>query len=476
MEFLQAMIRRVFATLLGLLVVSFWAASASAATQIKCSAASCSALTKVEPFSLEFEADVCAVGAGPLKLVYEDDDGNRIPDAVECTARPAPQPGFACTFKPVAVAITRPGTLSTTLCNNKGKMSVPALQPPAPAPAAHGGRNGAGNADGAGERAAPPPAPPPADAGQAPESKLGFLPPGLWKEAIALLDLPLAGHRLGHYYDQKNDVAVLFFDADATPYFPLPDVIDEDDDIYVAIVDYKTRLENAKVAVNGCDRPPVEPRILGKLPKLDGAARGTGDLADQTPDVGVLLRAFGKCAGAATGGPQLTIERNNQQKVATVSVNQLYRLAVGLAFGYDTTSTRTYAVRAPAGSSVTRVAESKDRLGVTPLVFVSYYPVARDFRKTKALAQRFQLVVGMDTENFMDNIVLGAGYELTMGLNVVVGWRALSKQKVLAEGSGLKNGSTFDGTTETLPLRDRWTTGGAFLGFGLNDDLLSRLK
>jgi hypothetical protein len=148
-----------------------------------------------------------------------------------------------------------------------------------------------------------------------------------------------------------------------------------------------------------------------------------------------------------------------------------------MSFGYDATKVNSFAVRAPAGTSITRVAESTDRVGVTPLVFVSFYPIARDFRKTKFFQpQRFQFVVGMDTKNFLDNVVIGGGYELTMGLNVIVGWRAITKQRVLAEGTGLKNGSTFDGTTETLPLRDRWSTGSVFFGVGLNDDLLSRLR
>lgn len=475
MEVISAMFARALLSALALLLVLFSTAPASAKPTIACTgAAGCPALTKIEPFDLRVAADFCAagaVGAGPLKLLYEDNDGNRIPEAAECKASAGAAGEFTCTFLPAGVTVARTGTLSTSVCTPKKKLVLTALPPledesEAAEPAADTGAPSNRSAGKKPKTAAP----------EAGEAKLGFLPPGLWKEAIALLDLPLAGHRLGHYYDQKNDVAVLFFDADATPYFPLLDVIDEDDDIYVAIVDYKTRLQGAKVSITGCDRPPVEPRILGKLSDVRGRTVGKAERDQPPPEVGIIFRAFGKCAGADSGGPQLTIERNDEQKVATVSVNQLYRLAVGLAFGYDTTPTRTFAARAPAGSSVTRVAESKDRLGVTPLVFVSFYPVARDFRKTNALAQRFQLVVGMDTENFLDNIVLGAGYELTMGLNVIVGWRALSKQKVLAEGSGLKNGSTFDGTTETLPLRERWTTGGAFLGFGLNDDLLSRLK
>lgn len=305
---------------------------------------------------------------------------------------------------------------------------------------------------------------------------LSFLPPDLWAATLGQLRLPLAKHRYGNYYDQRNDIAVVFFDGQGTPFFPIPDVIDEDDDIYVAIVDYADKLVDTKVSIQGCNRPPVEPRVYGGgLAALNAKLRAPG--IPEAREVKVILRAFGKCEGAASGGPQVVVEADGHPRLATVPVNPLYRLSVGIAFGYDATRVSTYRVLAPAGSSLTRVAESKDVLGMTPLLFVSFYPAARDFRKKEFFAwQKLQLFAGMDTDNLLDNIVIGGGYELTMGLNAMVGWRAITKKKVLSEGSGLSNGSVFDGTTETLPLREKWGTGSVFVGLGLSSDLFARLK
>jgi hypothetical protein len=420
-----------------------------AAAPIVCGAGRCDTpLSGIASFQLNVSvAPTCTTPPDPYNLDYDDGDGEVQQGAVKCQKKglAASVVSYDCSFTD-ASKIKPSGSLSGTVCGIKTPVTLTV---------------------GDAEEVKP--------TTEDSQRSLGFLTADLWSRALRDLGLPLAGHRLGQYYDQRRDVAVLFFDAEGNPYFPLPDTIDEDDEIFVAIIDYESRLTGAKVTLSGCNRPPVKPRIQGALSSVLGRTVGTAEIAK--PQIGAIYRHFGKCEGADTGGPQLSIQRGEQTSTATVQVNQLFRLAVGLSFGYDATKVNSFAVRAPAGSSVTRVAESTDRLGVTPLVFVSFYPIARDFRKTKFFqVQRFQFVVGMDTENFADNIVVGGGYELTMGLNAIVGWRAITKQRVLAEGSGLKNGSVFDGTTDTLPLRDRWSTGSVFVGLGLNDDLLSRVK
>lgn len=404
-----------------------------------------SRLAKPEQFTLNASRPAAGTCKQSAAVRFVPPVGAATDDVANCvTADVAADPVvYTCSFDPAKRARVTNGKLSTKICDHTLSVEV--------------GTEGNPNPQGTGD--APPPG-------------LAFLPPSKWAETLTNLGLPLAGHRFGNYYG--SDVAVLFFDADATPFFPIPDVIDEDDDIYVVVVDYENRLQGARVSIQGCNRPPVEPRIYGGSVSAAGRSVSTGDTS---PKIDVIARAFGKCAGATSGGPQLVIERDGKQNIATIPVNPLYRLSVGIAFGYDATEARTFAVRAPAGTSLTRVAESNDAIGVTPMVYVSLYPWARDFRKTRFFQlQRLQVFLGMDTEDFLDNIVVGVGYELTMGLDALVGWRALTKQKVLAEGSGLQNGSSFDGTTESLPLREKWETGSVFVGVGLSNDLFTRLR
>jgi hypothetical protein len=300
----------------------------------------------------------------------------------------------------------------------------------------------------------------------------------VWQASLRELGQPLRGHDLGQYYDRGRDVAVLFFDADATPYFPLPDVIDEDDDIYVAIVDTKTRLKDARISLSGCNRPPVEPRVYGNYDEALKLLREGGEKEPEAPELAVVFRAFGKCAGAASGGPQLSIRRaNGDQHTATIAVNPLYRFALGVAVAYDTTEQRSFDARTAAGDTVPRITESKDKLGLSSLLYVSMYLWARDFRKKNLFEpQRIQVFLGLDPRDFTRYLVVGGGYELTQGLNLLVGWRALSQQPVLAEGSGLRVGSSYDGPRDQIPTRNRWETGGVFVGLGLSTDLISRFR
>lgn len=305
--------------------------------------------------------------------------------------------------------------------------------------------------------------------GDKPEPALSELPEGAWRKALHAARVPLDGARLGNYYSRKDDVAVLFFNSAGAPFFPIPDVIDEDDDIYVVVVDDEDLLKGTQIALNGCNRPPVQPRVYAPA----GAATRALEEVGKERVLRHVIRAFGKCAGAESGGPQVSIGGQN----TTIPVNPLYRFAVGVAAAYDNTSVRAYSLRTPPGEGVARVAQADDRIGLSSLIYISFYPVARDFRKTDFfLAQRLQLFVGLDPRAFDEHLVGGVGYELTQGLNALFGWRFVTKQPVLAEGSGLQVGSPFDGPAESLPTRKRWETGSFFVGVGLSSDLIARLR
>jgi hypothetical protein len=299
---------------------------------------------------------------------------------------------------------------------------------------------------------------------------LGFLPQSDWQKILRQLRLPIDNLAPGNYYSRSRDVAVLFFDAEGEPYYPMLDVIDEDDDIYVVVVDKGTRVRRAKIAIQGCDRPPVEPRVYG-TPVVAGARSEVDDKPE------FVVRAVGKCAGKDSGGPQLSVTYENRPRVVTIPVNPLYRFAVGVAAAFDGTRQREFELNTLPGETVPRIAETHDPIGLSSLIYVSFYPSARDFRKTDWLLwQRTQLFVGLDPRAFDEHLVVGAGYELTMGLNLLLGWRAVTKQTVLEEGSGLAPGTKFDGARADLPTRQRWETGGLFLGVGLSSTLLSRLR
>jgi hypothetical protein len=440
-------------------------AAALAAPAVQCRPdGTCDKLSADSPFQFTAAPNAGCTGLkNPLKWRFNPGDGSAAtPDAIECKLRAGdthssnPVHYDECSFKHVPAVS---GRFTTNICDGTATNLKATFEI---------ADNGAGEPNqrspGAGDKA---------------EAKalpgLNFLPPDIWQLTLSQIGVALADHHYGNYYSQRNDVAVVFVDADNAPFFPIPDTIDEDDDIYVAVVDYVDRLDGAKVSIQRCNRTPIEPRIYGS--GVAAAAAQVRSNGEQARKVGVVIRAFGKCAGSSSGGPQVLIDRAGKQNLTTVPINPLYRLSVGIAFGYDFTRTSTFAVRAPAGSSITRVSESKDVVGVVPMVYVGFYPWARDFRKRDFFElQRAQLFVGMDTESFMDNIVVGAGYELTMGLNLMAGWRVLRKKAVLAEGSDLRVGSVFDGTTDSLPTRDKWDFGSAFVGFGLSSDLFARLK
>jgi len=313
----------------------------------------------------------------------------------------------------------------------------------------------------------------------APATGPSFLPLSDWKNVLDALHLPIAGKKLGQYYDRAGDTAVLFFDADGTPYFPLPDVIDEDDDIYVAIVDTADRLTGLEVGLTGCNRVPTEPRVYGSITGARGSLAGGGSPPPPAP-LSMILRAVGKCEGADTGGPQLTIRSpaTNLTHAVTIPVNELYRFAVGVGVGLDFTLQRAFDLRTAPGDTVPRIVETHDIHGIATLIDISFYLSPRDFHKTgtDAIGQRFQLFAGLDPANFSKSLTIGTGVELAQGFNVLLGWRVLSKQTVLAEGSGLKSGSSFDGTRDSLPTRERWELGLPYLGIGLSSDLITRLK
>ena len=291
-----------------------------------------------------------------------------------------------------------------------------------------------------------------------------------WRTALREVGLPLAGNKVGNYYNRVEDLAVLFFDADGDGYFPIPDVIDEDDDVYVVVVDTLTRIKGLSLRTEGCKRPPAEDRVFG-VPAAGAKATGKKQPAY------FAIRALGKCAGAASGGPKLRFTRNGVSRTQVIPINELYRLAVGVAAAYDNTRQRDFALNTLPGEGVPRVAQIHDHIGLTSLTYISLYPIARDFRKKDFfLAQRAQLFLGLDPRAFDKHLVAGVGYEITAGLNVLLGWRLITKQKVLEEGSGLGQGVPFDGKPSTLPTRERWEFGGWFVGAGLSSSLLARLK
>lgn len=447
-------------------LVALFPAAALAAPTVQCKPnGTCDELSAGSPFQFTAAPSAGCTGLkNPLKWRFNPADGSAATaDAIECKLRTgdthASNPAHydECSFKHVPAVS---GRFATNICDGAATNLNAAFEVTDDA----AGQRNEGSLGAGGKK----------NEAQALPG-LNFLPPDIWQLTLSQIGLQLADHHYGNYYSQSTDVAVVFVDADNTPFFPIPETIDEDDDIYVAVADYADRLDGVKVSIQGCNRTPIEPRIYGS--GIAAAAAQVRSNEKQARKISVIIRAFGKCAGSSSGGPQVLIDRAGKQNLTTVPVNPLYRLSVGIAFGYDFTRTSTFAVRAPAGSSLTRVAESKDVVGVVPMVYVGFYPWARDFRKQDLFElQRAQLFVGMDTKNFMDNVVIGAGYELTMGLNLMAGWRVLRKKAVLAEGSDLRVGSVFDGTTESLPTREKWDFGSAFVGFGLSSDLFARLK
>jgi hypothetical protein len=395
-----------------------------------------------------------------FSLKHRSPAGNPLP--LPCMRDNSPAPGgpaFVCTVPPDLNATT--GTLTVSLlCEGQPRIfetNLPAASGVTATPGT--GQSPAGNGTREGTQASPPPP---------------FLPQALWHEALTELRVPLAHARPGNYYSRAADIAVLFFDADGEPYYPMLDVIDEDDDIYVVVADFQERLSGLKFSVQGCKRPPVEPRVYGEL-TIAGRATGSSAIPATSP-MRFVARAVGKCAATETD-IQVLFERNGTQRLRTIPVNALYRFSIGIAAAYDTTEERAYSLRTLPGEGVPRIAQVDEPLGLTSLIHISFYPSPRDFRKTNPLlGQRIQFFVGLDPRKLDEHLVVGAGYELAMGLNVLLGWRALTRQSVLAEGSGVAPGSLFDGSMGDLPTRKRWETGGVFFGVGLNSSLLARLR
>jgi hypothetical protein len=307
-----------------------------------------------------------------------------------------------------------------------------------------------------------------------------FLDLATWERVLADLRLSPGNQVLGHYYNQSKDVAVIFLDADATPYFPMLDVIDENDDIYVAFVDTEARLASAEISVQGCDRTPSLPRFYGSIPpsSLLGRQAGGGTKPKAEEDrLQVVVRAVGRCAGADTGGPQVTIRTaSGQSHSIAIPVNPLYRFAIGLGVGVDFTMNRSFDVRTANGETAPSITETRDMEGITTQLLFSMYFVPRDFRKKDVFWQKMQLFLGLEPNSLKNSLTVGLGYELGQGINLLAGWRALVKQPVLAEGSGLAVGSFFSGTKDTIPTRDRWEIGLPFVGLGLSTDILSRIR
>ncbi len=406
------------------------------------------------PLKINLTATAQADASAPIssaKVIQEPTDGGR--SEVTCVAPSALVEGKATI---ICQVVAQSSGKVTVLVERVAGTSLISKQTTIKATERVGG--GSGSEEGANEQRAP---------------ALDRLPPELWRRTISGLGLSPQAGRLGQYYNRRDDVAVLFFNSDGEPLGPIPNTIDENDDIYVVVADTNANLAKTEIALAGCNRPPVAPRVFGSTKELP-----VETAADREADgLGTRHRIFGKCAGADSGGPTVTIQRDGVTKSTTIPVNPLYRFAVGAALAYDATQTREFALRTPPGSSVTRIAESDDRIGLSALIYVSLYVLPRDLRKDQFLLwERVQLFAGLDPRAFDKHLILGLGYELAPGFSLLGGWRVATKQPVLAEGSGLKVGSSFDGTMRNLPTRERWEFGSGFIGVGMNNDLLSRLR
>lgn len=299
------------------------------------------------------------------------------------------------------------------------------------------------------------------------------LPPDVWEHILKELRLPAAERQPGHYYDRSQDVAVVFLNADGHPYYPDLDIIDENDTIYVVVVDRDIAVDDVTVEITGCDRPPLF-RVYRPAGETISGETGKRQVAE--PKWTWIIRPVGTCA-ASDGGVSAIVNREGEARAATIRTNPLYNFSVGFALGYDDTTERTFGVRTAAGDTVPRIAEINDKIGLGTLFFVSFYPLPRDFQKRDfLLPERFKLFVALDLEDLDEHLIAGAGYELLPGFDALVGWRVLTRQIVLAEGSGLENGSRFDGPASELPTRDRWEQGRVFIGLGLTTNVLTELS
>jgi hypothetical protein len=298
------------------------------------------------------------------------------------------------------------------------------------------------------------------------------------ESAVAAGDADLVegdGYRFS--YTSGGKVLVVL-NSQAQPLRPIPEVIDETDEIVVAVVDTKDLMQDVTVSISGCNRPPVDARVSGEpaAPQVKGAENAPLELG--TP----ILRYLGRCAGGDSSGPTVTVKTNAASSNAASSsvqipVNPVYRLAVGLALGADLTTTRTFGVATLPGDTIGTVTETNDRIGLASLLFFGWYPLGRDFRKVapKYALQRLELFIALDPKSLDQSLIIGGAFNLVTGLDFLVGWRALNKTTELQPGAGLRPGSPFDGAAGSLPTAQVWSTGGLFLGFGVTNALLAKL-
>ena len=266
----------------------------------------------------------------------------------------------------------------------------------------------------------------------------------------------------------RTDRVVLFLDADLKPHFPIPSEIDERDNVTIAIVDQEAQVASLKgLTVKGCEEVPTTPRVW------DGRAEAE-TTSDDGPRYAHRLLFVGRCSSDTPVEVEVEGDSSKEFKYRT---NPVYALAIGVAYGFDGTTQRSLQLQTQPGNTVPSIVEEQSQIGLTPLLFLSWYPFGRDFEKRGLLGlyERFQIFVGLDASDFDAGLVVGGGFELLKGLDVLVGWRALQRVEVLNGGSGLALGDTFDGGRDALPTSREWKTGGVVIAFGLSSHLLGEL-
>jgi len=279
------------------------------------------------------------------------------------------------------------------------------------------------------------------------------------------------------FHNLSGGRALVVLNSRAEPLRPIADVIDETDEIVVVVVDKRAYMQDVTVSISGCSRPPVEARVFGA--NEEGDAKGARAASEN--ELGdALVKYVGKCVGAETGGPSVTIKTNvgalnETSSSVTIPVNPVYRLTVGIGLGADLTRTQSFGVATRPGATVPTVTVTNDRFGLSSLIFVGWYPLGRDFRKVPYFWQRMELFVAVDPRAVDESFVAGGGINLATGLDLLVGWRALTKRAELTPGAGLAPGSPFADAASNLPTTKVWSTGGLFLGVGVTTALLAKM-
>ncbi len=283
----------------------------------------------------------------------------------------------------------------------------------------------------------------------------------------------------GYHYDARHDRAVIVVNADGSPWGSIPTIIDEDDRVTVAIVGDANTVNDLHVSVRGCTSPPTSPRV----DTTGGARMASGGVA-AAPSF-VRLHRFGPCSGESQ--VRLIISETEipgDDRAATngtpIPINPLYRFSVGVAAGFDATEVRRFETFTPVGSTTPVIREARDAVGFSSLVSIGFHPCARDYAKSpsdlgfwRTVCSYSSLFVGVDPARLTSGFVLGLGAEIVRGLDLYVGWRVLQRNPVLLEASGLAPGQAWD--RGTVPTEDRWELGSAFLGVGINQNLLRSL-